>query len=109
MLQKCSRGARQPGVIGSPDLKHLLDRPSEHIKQFSARLEAVLESTEEDNPDAEFLKEAIETMGGLQRFIELRTFQAAMGQGPFARWEWHNLLTWEYVNTLPREQVRRQS
>lgn len=48
------------------DLKHYLTRPSEHLQKYPVLLTAILNETAEGNPDAEFLQEAIEALGGLQ-------------------------------------------
>jgi len=56
-----------------------LNRPSEHLLQYPVLLEAVKNETAEENPDSEFLLEAIEAIRNLQTVAQLRTFQAAMG------------------------------
>lgn len=85
--------------VGAPQqqpltLKALLNRPEEHLQRYPALLEAILNATTmheetnaygetvEGNPDADFLKEAIEAIKGLQGVAQLRSFQGAMGRGP---------------------------
>ncbi|KAF5361963.1 hypothetical protein D9756_002198 [Leucocoprinus leucothites] len=108
-LERCSMKSLQHGQLGHPDLRHLLSRPSDQLEKYPAFLDSILEKTEEENPDVEFLKEAIQTMAGLRRFVQLRAFQAAMGRGPSRRWEWHDLVSREFREILPYKEVKRQS
>ncbi len=91
------------------DLKHFLNRPADHLQKYSVLLEAILEKTEEENPDAGFLKEAIETIKSLQSFAQLRTFQTAMGKGAPGKWEWHDLVSHEFLKSLPKKEAKRQA
>jgi hypothetical protein len=72
-------------------------------------LDAVLEKTEEENPDAGLLREAIETIKNLHSFAQLRTFQGAMGKGAPGKWEWHDLVTPELMKSLPKKEIKRQA
>jgi hypothetical protein len=72
-------------------------------------LEAILEKTEEENPDAEFLKEAISTIKSLHSFAQLKTFQTAMGKGTPGKWEWHDVVSPELLKSLPKKEVKRQA
>lgn len=91
------------------DLKHFLNRPADHLQKYPVLLEAILEKTEEENPDSEFLKEAIETIKSLQSFAQLRTFQTAMGKGTPGKWEWHDLVSHEFMKSLPKKETKRQA
>ncbi|KAJ3860794.1 CNH domain-containing protein [Lentinula novae-zelandiae] len=91
------------------DLKHYLTRPSEHLQKYPVLLMAILNETAEGNPDAEFLQEAIEALGGLQTVAQLRTFQQAMGRGIPGKWEWHDLVSKESRESLERRECKRQS
>lgn len=72
-------------------------------------LSAVLEKTEEENPDVDFLKEAIQSIKILYSYAQLRTFQMAMGKGAPEKWEWHDLVSSEFMKTLPKKEVKRQA
>ncbi|KAF9269288.1 Dbl homology domain-containing protein [Marasmius fiardii PR-910] len=91
------------------DLKHFLNRPSEHLQKYPVLLEAILKETAEGNPDASFLKESIDVMKDLQTFAQLRTFQLAMGKGAAGKWEWHDLVSTELRKKLKKEEAKRQS
>ncbi|KAJ3809165.1 CNH domain-containing protein [Lentinula aff. lateritia] len=88
---------------------HYLTRPSEHLQKYPVLLTAILNETAEGNPDAEFLQEAIEALGGLQTVAQLRTFQQAMGRGIPGKWEWHDLVGKESRELLERRECKRQS
>ena len=90
------------------DLKHFLSRPAEHLQKYPITLEAIMNETTEGNPDADFLKEAIEAIKKLQTVAQLWTFQAAMGKGPSGQLQWHNLVSEEYRKSLPKKEAKRQ-
>jgi RHO1 GDP-GTP exchange protein 1/2 len=71
-------------------------------------LEAILKETAPENTDADFLKEAVTSIGGLQTIAQLRTFQSAMGRGPTSKWEWHDMVTETYRKSLPKKEAKRQ-
>ncbi|KAL0567525.1 Rho guanine nucleotide exchange factor [Marasmius crinis-equi] len=96
---------------GAPrlDLKHFLNRPSEHLQKYPVLLESILKETAEGNPDASYLKEAIDATKDLQTFAQLRTFQLAMGKGAAGKWEWHDLVPMEPRKKMKKEEAKRQS
>ncbi|KAF9038574.1 CNH domain-containing protein [Panaeolus papilionaceus] len=109
-IEKCSR---QPSVRadGVPrlDLKHYLNRPSEHLQKYPVLLEAVYRETDHKNPDGDYLHEAISAIKNLQNVAQLLTFQSAMGKGITGKWEWNDLVSPETKATVTREEAKRQS
>lgn len=91
------------------DLKQLLNRPSEHLQKYPYLLEAIYGETANGNPDADFLKEAMAALKGLQSVAQLRTFQSAMGRGVTGKWEWHDLVSVEARKALTKDVIKRQS
>ncbi|OCH96297.1 Dbl domain-containing protein [Obba rivulosa] len=91
------------------DLKHFLNRPSEHLQKYPVLLEAICNETTEGNPDADFLREAIEAIKKLQTVAQLWTFQSSMGKGPAGKLEWHQLVSEEIRKGLPKKEAKRQS
>ncbi|KAI0079115.1 hypothetical protein K474DRAFT_1659617 [Panus rudis PR-1116 ss-1] len=104
-LEQC---ARHPDAHRL-DLKHFLNRPSEHLQKYPVTLEAICNETDGDNPDVDFLKEAIEAIKKLQGFVQLWTFQTSMGKGPAGKLEWHNLVPEEVRKSLPKKEAKRQN
>ncbi|CCM02646.1 uncharacterized protein FIBRA_04750 [Fibroporia radiculosa] len=104
-LEQC---ARHPDAHRL-DLKHFLNRPSEHMQKYPVLLEAICSETVEGNPDVEFLKEAIEAIKKLQSVAQLWTWQSAMGKGPTGKLEWYNLVSEEFRKSLPKKEAKRQS
>ena len=90
------------------ELKHFLNRPSEHLQKYPVTLEAICNETADGNPDAEFLKVAIEAIKKLQAIAQLWTFQASMGKGPAGKLEWHNLVAEDVRKNLPKKEAKRQ-
>jgi hypothetical protein len=72
-------------------------------------LEAVMQETSEGNPDSDFLDEAVHAIKNLYTVATLRTFQNAMGKGPTAKLEWHNLVTREQMPSINKHEAKRQS
>ncbi|THU88754.1 Dbl homology domain-containing protein [Dendrothele bispora CBS 962.96] len=91
------------------DLKHFLNRPSEHLQKYPVLLEAILHETAKGNTDADYLKTAIGAIKELQTLAQLRTFQTAMGKGTPGKWEWHDLVSSDFRKTLTKEEAKRQS
>ncbi|KAJ7308583.1 Dbl-like domain-containing protein [Mycena albidolilacea] len=104
-IERCSRhrtGARM-------DLKHFLNRPSEHLQKYPVLLEAIYHETAVGNPDADYLLEAIGAIKNLQSVAQLRTFQTAMGKGMPGKWEWHDLVAADTRQAMRKEEAKRQS
>ncbi|KAJ6607025.1 CNH domain-containing protein [Mycena sp. CBHHK59/15] len=108
-LEQCSRQSSRAGESLRLDLKHFLNRPSEHLQKYPVLLEAIYHETAVGNPDADYLMEAIEAIKNLQSFAQLRTFQSAMGKGAAGKWEWHDLVSPEIRKAMPKDQQKRQS
>ncbi|KAF7371040.1 hypothetical protein MSAN_00738200 [Mycena sanguinolenta] len=104
-VERCSRhrtGARM-------DLKHFLNRPSEHLQKYPVLLDAIYHETVVGNPDADFLLEAIAAIKNLQSVAQLRTFQTAMGKGIPGKWEWYDLVSADVRQQMRKEEAKRQS
>ncbi|CAK5273832.1 unnamed protein product [Mycena citricolor] len=106
-VERCSRNTARSGA--RMDLKHFLNRPSEHLQKYPVLLDAIYRETDLGNPDAEYLQEAILAIKNLQSVAQLRTFQTAMGKGTPGKWEWHDLVSPEIRQGLRREETKRQS
>lgn len=91
------------------DLKHWLNRPSEHLQKYPVVFEAIRTETAEGNPDVDFLAEAIEAMKNLQGVAQLKTFQMAMCRGPTEKYEWYDLVPEDVRNGIPKQVAKRQA
>ncbi|KAF8809527.1 hypothetical protein BYT27DRAFT_7187842 [Phlegmacium glaucopus] len=110
-LENCSR-QQAARVADSPklDLKHFLNRPAEHLQKYPVLLDAILKETAAENPDSEFLIEAIEAIKNLQSIAQLRTFQSAMGKGVPGKWEWHDIVPADIIKQrFSKQEAKRQS
>lgn len=100
----------RPGEIPRLDLRHLLNRPGEHLQKYPVLLEAILnEKCSRGDPDSDFILEAIGAINNLQNMAQLRTFQSAMGKGVTGRWEWHDLVPPDLRLSFTKEEARRQA
>lgn len=100
---------RHPDNVAKMDLKHWLNRPSEHLQKYPVVFEAIRTETAQGNPDVDFLKEAIEAMRNLQGIAQLKTFQNAMGKGPTSKLEWHNMVPEDVRSDIPKQVSKRQA
>ncbi|KAG6885341.1 hypothetical protein C0993_002970 [Termitomyces sp. T159_Od127] len=91
------------------DLKHFLNRPTEHLQKLPGSLEAILKVTEPENADYEALEAAIDAIKNLQAVAQLATFQSAMGRGAPGKWEWHDLVSAEIIHKYPKGEIKRQA
>lgn len=107
--QQCAREHARQGDALRLDLKHFLNRPSEHLQKYPVMLEAIYNETAKENADGEFLLEAVQAIKNLQSIAQLRTFQTAMGRGPTGKWEWHDLVSTELRESLPKKEAKRQA
>ncbi|KAG6812340.1 hypothetical protein H0H92_003329 [Tricholoma furcatifolium] len=111
-IEQCSRQqAARPGASGNMrlDLRHFLNRPSEHLQKYPVLLQAICKATARGSADADFLVEAIAVIKNLQSVAQLRTFQSAMGRGITGKWGWQDLVTPDVRARLTSDEVRRQS
>ncbi|KAJ6477474.1 CNH domain-containing protein [Mycena vulgaris] len=106
-IERCSRHSVRTG--SRMDLKHFLNRPSEHLQKYPVLLEAIYHETAVGNPDADYLLEAIGAIKNLQSVAQLRTFQTAMGKGNPGKWEWHDLVSAQIRQEMRKEETKRQS
>lgn len=61
------------------DLKYLITRPSTQLSRYPQILEAILEQTPSDSPDATFLAEAIKAIRNLGLAAQLKLWQSSAG------------------------------
>ncbi|TFK29596.1 hypothetical protein FA15DRAFT_663742 [Coprinopsis marcescibilis] len=108
-LEQCSRDSAKAGEVLRFDLKHFLGRPSEHLQKYPVLLDAILKETAEENPDADFLREAVNSISSLQSIAQLRTFQSSMCKGAPGKWEWHDMVSETFRKSLPKKEAKRQN
>lgn len=106
ILKQC---LRHPHNVNNVDLTHWLNRPSEHLHQYTTMFEALRTETAEESPDIDLLKEAVYAMKNLQSIAQLRTLQTGMGKGPTGMFEWHNLVTKDVRNRIGKQEAKRQA
>ncbi|KAG9103502.1 hypothetical protein FRC06_010384 [Ceratobasidium sp. 370] len=104
-LDHCSRDPRARRL----DLKYFMHRPQEHLTKYLTILETILNDTEKENADAEYLAEAMQSIRNLHSVAQLRTFQSAMCRGNSGKLEWHNLVSAEVRDGMSKQEVKRQS
>ncbi|KAG6816279.1 hypothetical protein H0H87_007316 [Tephrocybe sp. NHM501043] len=108
-IENCSRRSSRNGDVPRLDLKHFLNRPTEHLQKLPGGLEAILKVTEPENADYEALETAIEAIKNLQAVAQLATFQSAMGRGAPGKWEWHDLVSADVMQGLVKGEMKRQA
>ncbi|KAG5637846.1 hypothetical protein H0H81_002983 [Sphagnurus paluster] len=110
-IERCSRqNPVRYSVSMRLDLRHFLNRPSEHLQKYPVLLQAICKATDPGNPDGGFVQAAIEAIKSLKGVAQLRTFQLAMGSGPTAKWTWQDLVSSEVkrkYSNMPDEVIRQ--
>ena len=71
-------------------------------------LEAIGKETADGNPDADYLKEAVQAFRSLQVICQLQAWQQAFCKGPLGKLEWHNLLSEETRKDIAKKEQKRQ-
>jgi RHO1 GDP-GTP exchange protein 1/2 len=105
-LKRCFR---HPDNVNRMDLKHWLNRPSEHLHKYPIVFEAIRAETAEGDPDTDFLKAAVEAMKNLQSVAQLRIFQKGIGKGSTGWVRWHNLVPEDVRNGIGEQESKRQT
>jgi len=79
-----------------------------HLNECLIILEAVLTETADENPDIDFLTQAVEAMKNLQNVVQLETFRAGMNKGSAGVFGWHDLVHEDVRKGIPEQVAKRQ-
>lgn len=90
------------------DIKYLITRPSTQLQRYPAVLEAILNATDEDDPDRDFLVEALSSIQNLSAISQLKLFHASKGRGPAGKMQWFDLVPEEQRNAIEKKEQKRQ-
>ena len=90
------------------DIKYLISRPSTQLQRYPAVIDAILNVTDEDDPDRDFLSEALASIQNLSTVSQLKHFHSSKGRGPAGKLEWHDLVTEDVRNTMHKKEQKRQ-
>lgn len=87
------------------DIKYLIARPTNQLQRYPALLEAILNATEPDDPDRDFLSEALNAIQNLSAISQLKIYQASRGR---VKKQWVDLVSEEQRRDLPKKEQKRQ-
>ncbi|WVQ82680.1 hypothetical protein IAT38_004812 [Cryptococcus sp. DSM 104549] len=90
------------------DIKYLITRPSTQLQRYPAVLEGILNSTAEDDPDHEFLFQALQSIQNISSLSQLKLFHASKGRGPAGKLQWFDLVSEEVRATMEKKEQKRQ-
>lgn len=90
------------------DLKFLITRPSTQLQRYPATLEAILNATDSDHPDREFLVEALSSIQNLSAISQLKLFHASRGRGPAGKMQWYDLVPQQVRKDMSKGEQKRQ-
>jgi hypothetical protein len=90
------------------DIKVLITRPSTQLQRYPAVLEAILNKTDPDEPDYDFLVEALSSIRNLSSISQLKLFHASRGRGPAGKMQWFDLVPEEKRNLMEKKEQKRQ-
>lgn len=90
------------------DIKHLIARPSAQLRQYPAFLEGILNASTEDDPDRDFLFEAMSAVSNLSTISQLKIFHASGGRGQAGKLQWHDLVPESQRALIDKKEQKRQ-
>ena len=85
-----------------------MTRPSTQLQRYPAVLEAILNTTEPDDPDRDFLVEALASIQNLSAISQLKLFHASKGRGPAGKMQWFDLVPEEQRHSIEKKEQKRQ-
>ena len=71
-------------------------------------LEAILNATEPDDPDLDFLVEALSSIQNLSAISHLKLFHASKGRGPAGKMQWYDLIPEDQRKLIKKSEQKRQ-
>ncbi|WWC58812.1 uncharacterized protein I303_101356 [Kwoniella dejecticola CBS 10117] len=90
------------------DIKYLITRPSTQLQRYPAVLEGILNATETDDPDKDFLEQALVSIQSLSSLSQLKLFHASKGRGPAGKLQWYDLVPEKDRKDMKAKEQKRQ-
>ncbi|WRT64361.1 uncharacterized protein IL334_001293 [Kwoniella shivajii] len=90
------------------DIKYLITRPSTQLQRYPAVLEGILNATDEEDPDREFLYQALQSIQNISSLSQLKLFHASKGRGPAGKLQWYDLVPEEQRAGIEKKEQKRQ-
>ncbi|WVQ97641.1 hypothetical protein IAU59_004755 [Kwoniella sp. CBS 9459] len=90
------------------DIKYLITRPSTQLQRYPAVLEGILNATDADDPDRDFLYQALQSIQNLSSLSQLKLFHASKGRGPAGKLQWYDLVPEEQRAGIEKKEQKRQ-
>ncbi|KAK6905920.1 hypothetical protein I203_106755 [Kwoniella mangroviensis CBS 8507] len=90
------------------DIKYLITRPSTQLQRYPAVIEGILNATGQDDPDREFLYQALQSIQNLSSLSQLKLFHASKGRGPAGKLQWFDLVPEEQRAGIEKKEQKRQ-
>nr|XP_019049461.1 hypothetical protein I302_03250 [Kwoniella bestiolae CBS 10118]OCF28391.1 hypothetical protein I302_03250 [Kwoniella bestiolae CBS 10118] len=90
------------------DIKYLITRPSTQLQRYPAVIEGILNATGQDDPDREFLYQALQSIQNLSSLSQLKLFHASKGRGPAGKLQWYDLVPEEQRAGIEKKEQKRQ-
>jgi hypothetical protein len=87
------------------DVKYLIARPTNQLQRYPAVLEAIINATPPDDPDMDFLREALASIESLSAISQLKVVHTTKGKG---KKEWFDLVPKEVRDAMPKKEQKRQ-
>ncbi|WVR06073.1 hypothetical protein IAU60_003101 [Kwoniella sp. DSM 27419] len=90
------------------DIKYLITRPSTQLQRYPAVLEGILNATDADDPDRDFLFQALQSIQNISSLSQLKLFHASRGRGPAGKLQWFDLVPEEQRAGIEKKEQKRQ-
>jgi len=90
------------------DLRYLLKRPATYLQKYPTALEQILKSTSGDDPDYDFLNEALSSIQNISYIAQLKLWHASKGRGPNANLKWYDIVPATVRESMEKKEFKRQ-
>lgn len=90
------------------DIKYLVARPADQLQRYPAVIEAILNATDADDPDRDFLQEALSSIQSLSAISQLKVFHGSRGRGAAGKKQWFDLVPEDQRQDIPKKEQKRQ-
>lgn len=78
------------------------------MQKYPATLEQILKSTSGDDPDYDFLNEALSSIQNISFIAQLKLFHASKGRGPNANLKWYDIVPATVRESMEKKEFKRQ-
>lgn len=100
---------KQVATSGDHRLRYLLNTPANHLKEYPKALQDILTYTPPDDPDFDFLTEALTSIESIANLTALKLWHATLGRPPGGPLQWWKIVPQPVQAAMTKEEIQRQN